>query len=1005
MRCLVFIILLAPLGALAQHWDWVQMIAGGGNNVVWDMTHDSQDNIICTGRCKLSVTFGFPNGIPVTAYGSQTDAYVFKITPQGDTLWARKMGYVDPDWGRGITVDSDDNIYVTGDFVNMAIFGSDTIYGYNNGSTNPNSQARSGFIAKYDPDGNLVWVNKFQGGDRVRPYSISLDSQNNAYVAGHMMGLTTFDSFTIGEANTTTFGFFAKYDPTGTCVWARYVDAPTGSEAMDIKVLDDNRIAITGFYKTQFQYDGHLFPGGSTVWGNFFMMQVDSMNNYIWNTTWTGPFLIQGNEMAIDSDKNTYVVGNFAYSMTNGSITIQSLGSGSTTSEYIDNRNSFVAKYDIDGNLLWVNRIGTQMLTQFDAIALLDDSKVVIGGYTADTIFMDNPVDTIIAANGVPSTVIIAYDQDGQHIWNKQIISSGVNPDNAVKAITCDSEKNLYCGGWFDQVGTWDDVSKTASNGYDAYIAKLFPPLEPQVEGTDTVCQGETILLESFRYGGPVTYSWLTQDAVTITAYEDSIWLQFPLDGVDTIRYIVSNGHETDTAIHIIHVLPMPVVDLGPDQAICDGAIVTFDAGGANYFYDWGAGFVLNDSLLAANATATISITVKDIFGCENSDQVEVLVNPLPVVELGPDTLLCTGETIALIAGPISLSYDWGSGFTPGDNSLVITGPGTYVVQVMDGNGCVAVDSINCLYSTSLPVDLGPDQVLCDGTSLLLVAGETGYSYDWGSGFVFNDSTLMVSVAGQYSVVVESMSGCTGTDTIQLTYGALPVVDLGPDMTDCEGSNITLDAGSAGFSYNWGSGFIPDDSSLVVTSSGAYFVNVQNLSGCSNSDSVNVYFNPLPNVDLGPDDIVCTGDSLILVAGTSADSYDWGSGFIVGDSSLTVYTGGVYSVTVMNSWGCTNSDNILVTASGCLGVPENEIMQVVVVPNPFVNNIVIQFNTDNFTQVDLLVFSVTGEVVARFNKVTSDEPLDLSGLNAGVYYCVLSDSGNYSERVKVIKLN
>jgi len=776
--------------SFGQSWDWVQTIGLGGNNVVWDMTHDSQNNIITTGRVKFTVRFGLlPDGIVSGPIGSQTDAYIFKMTDQGDTLWARRMGGVDPDWSRGIAVDQFDNIYITGDFVNMAVFGNDTIYGYNNGSADPNLQARSGFIAKYDPAGNLIWVNKFQGGAFCRSYSIDVDNNGNSYITGMMSGITQFDAQTTGEANVTQLCFVAKYNANGICVWANYIDSPFNSVGNDIKIINNEKIVLTGYYKSVMVYNGNSFPGGSTSWGNFFLLEIDSSGSFIWNKTGTGSYNIAGNDIVIDGQENIYVVGHFAQSINFGTVSLVSIGTGTNTAQINANRDSFLAKYNVNGNMFWVNHIGNDTLTQFDAIELIDDSKVLIGGYTMDTIFVSNPVDTIIPFGGKPSTVVMAYDSAGTYLWNKTVNASGTGADNAIKSITVDKFRNIYCGGWYDEFGTWGTTTIQADNGYDAYIAKIFPPLGPKILGDSIICNSDTLVLTASRYGSPFTHSWVVQNGVVLSSTADSLILLTPALGVDTIRYIVTNGYETDTAILILNISVPPFIDLGADQGGCAGDIIVLDAGGPDFLYDWGSGFLINDTL------------------------------------------------------------------------------------------------------------------------------------------------------------------------------------------------------------------------YTVTSSGTYDVGIMDTAGCTNFDTINVLLAD-PVVNLGADDVLCSGDSLILVGGTQGFFYNWGSGFVLDDSTLTVFSNGSYSVVVMDQNNCIGSDSMNVVMSGCLSVNENTESTFKVIPNPFTNYLQIQFDPVSFDgQMIFSVYSITGDLVFRLENPGKNDLIDLTNLQPGVYFCAISDSGNISNLIKVVKIN
>jgi len=84
-----------------------------------------------------------------------------------------------------------------------------------------------------------------------------------------------------------------------------------------------------------------------------------------------------------------------------------------------------------------------------------------------------------------------------------------------------------------------------------------------------------------------------------------------------------------------VTVNPLPVVNAGADQTICIGAPVTLNGSGA-VSYTWTNG-VTNGVAFNPTTTTTYTVTGTDANGCQNTDQVTVTVNPLPVVNAGTD--------------------------------------------------------------------------------------------------------------------------------------------------------------------------------------------------------------------------------------------------------------------------------------------------------------------------------------------------------------------------------
>ncbi len=138
---------------------------------------------------------------------------------------------------------------------------------------------------------------------------------------------------------------------------------------------------------------------------------------------------------------------------------------------------------------------------------------------------------------------------------------------------------------------------------------------------------------------------------------------------------------------------------------------------------------------------------------------------------------------------------------------------------------------------------------------------------------------------------------------------AFQTVSLGPDTSLCDINNLILDAGSGFVSYTWSTSDMTQ--TTTVNSPGTYFVNVIDASSCPSSDTITVAEFPPVNVNLGSDQSICPGDTLILDAGAGFTNYSWSSG---GNAQLENATDSAdYIVDVIDANGCAGSDTITVS--------------------------------------------------------------------------------------------
>lgn len=197
--------------------------------------------------------------------------------------------------------------------------------------------------------------------------------------------------------------------------------------------------------------------------------------------------------------------------------------------------------------------------------------------------------------------------------------------------------------------------------------------------------------------------------------------------------------------------------------------------------------------------------------------------------------------------------------------------------------------------SNGFSLNIGNDTTLCQGQTLTLDATTPNATYLWQ-----NNSTnpvFTVTQQGTYWVRV-TVNGCSATDTVHVTYGSLPVVDLGSNMTLCQGETLTLDATTANATYLW-----QDNSTnptFTVVQSGTYQVEVTNACGTA-TDAVTVTFNPIPVVDLGKDTTLCEGATMTLDATTANATYLWQDNST--NPTFDVVQAGTYQVEVTNNCG------------------------------------------------------------------------------------------------------
>ncbi|MEI8204526.1 MAG: hypothetical protein WCH34_16005, partial [Bacteroidota bacterium] len=328
-----------------------------------------------------------------------------------------------------------------------------------------------------------------------------------------------------------------------------------------------------------------------------------------------------------------------------------------------------------------------------------------------------------------------------------------------------------------------DSINCTATDQVLVTVGNL-PPVNL---GNDTVlCQGQGILLSAGS--GYTSYLWsnsTTASTLYVTA-PGSWWVK------------ASNNCGTSTDTILVNYSPAVHVNLGNDTTLCLGGSLQLNAGSGFNQYHWNDNTQL--STLNVSQTGYYSVTVSNSTGCQGIDTIHVSFDQL-TVNLGNDTSLCSNTSLILNAGNPNCTYLWKDGTT--QQTINVNTSGTYWVEVTSPSNCKASDTIQVQIYPPFTFSLGNDTTLCAGNTIVLNPGIFS-NYLWENGSA--SQTQSISSSGIYWVRVINNNGCSARDSINITFHALPIINLGSDKEFCSTDNMILDAGNGFSFYNWQDG-------------------------------------------------------------------------------------------------------------------------------------------------------------------------------------------------------
>ncbi|MCW5924314.1 MAG: T9SS type A sorting domain-containing protein [Saprospiraceae bacterium] len=469
---LAFALLMPPfIRAQDVTLEWAKQMGGTLDDEGWYIAVDAFGNVYTTGHFQGTVDFDpGPDKFNLTAAGGN-DIYVSKSAPDGNFIWAKRMGGVSDDRGLSLAVAASGNVYVTGRFIGLADFdpGPDTFNLVSVGSSDI-------FISALDADGNLLWAKRIGGAADDRALSIAVTSSGNVYTTGWFSGTVDFDPDPFDIFNLTSAGssdiFISKLDDAGNFVWAKRI----GGNAVDIgyfiTVDASGDVFTTGVFRNTVDFDPGPEVYNLTSAGNadIFLSKLDPDGNFVWAKRMGGLFFDGGYSIGFDALGNIYTTGEFQFTadFDPGSDVYSLTSAGSY--------DIFVSKLDPDGNFVWAKRMGGT-LGDLGYAATVDamGNVYVTGSFQGTADFDPGPDVYSLTSAGNYDVFICKLDSDGNFSWAERIGGSGWD-DGLFIAI--DAAGSIHIVGVFQATLDFDpDLlathNLTSAGGWDIFILKL----------------------------------------------------------------------------------------------------------------------------------------------------------------------------------------------------------------------------------------------------------------------------------------------------------------------------------------------------------------------------------------------------------------------------------------------------------------------------------------------------------------------------------------------------
>ena len=233
----IFVAKYSPDGA--HQWSKTFEVGKSADNTGYGIAVDSYDNIIITGSFVEKVNFG---GGRLYGYAAVVpDIFVVKLSSTGDHIWSKVFGSVDGDYGLGVVVDTNDNVFVTGAFTGTVDFGGGPLTSA--GSTDC-------FVVKFSPAGGHVWSKRFGSTSGDTGNSIGVDGSGNVVVTGYFAGTVNFGGGSLTSAGGVD-AFVAKFSSAGSHLWSKRFGGANNDAGNSVAVDSSGNAVVTGYFRGQ----------------------------------------------------------------------------------------------------------------------------------------------------------------------------------------------------------------------------------------------------------------------------------------------------------------------------------------------------------------------------------------------------------------------------------------------------------------------------------------------------------------------------------------------------------------------------------------------------------------------------------------------------------------------------------------------------------------------------------------------------------------------------------
>ena len=865
----------------SQNWITSKAIVGSDVEPKYSIL-DPSNNLIVLGAFKDSLYSPYS----YVSYGAR-DLVLLKLNADYQVQWSTRIGCSSADIAGGLTIDNQNNIYITGNYYNtLKITENDTLINSGNADV---------FLIKYNSDGIFQWAKRVASSSTLQSsFDLKYNGVDKLIMTGFYKDSIIFGSQTVNTdtlpGNSFISNYIATFDLSGNYIWAKTFLGTNDNTRIRRVDLSQNGYYFGGYFQGDLYFNIDTISSYTTNSFDAFLFKTDFNGNVQWIRRIRGQSTENFKTLATDEFDNVYILGNY------NSPTIFVDSTAASTVTFAGNTggyDTYIGKYNRSGVLQWFLCKGSSAKDIYNDF-VVRNNLIYATGYFADQIVFNN--DTLKTSSSLNEDAFLAaFNEIGDPIAGISITGTGDYNDAGV-TVNMGASSRAYVSGYFrsPRIKIGDSTYyNNHVNKSDLFFAIYQHPFKAVITDERQVsCYGGNDgMLKVTPYFGraPYIYTWSHNPSLNNAVAENLSARNYSVT--------ITDADSRTASISATVSQPTPLSTSGAITPVTcyngnDGAIDVTPSGGiAPYSYNWlspdGSGInPISQDQDNINRGHYI-LTLKDKNLCQRIDTFFV-TEPAPFT-FGNSTIdsikIPPGNngaiTLVVEGGTSPYTYNWnGPGIVndPSQNLVNLSVGGTYIVSVTDSKSCHGDTSFLVPSDTMLIASISSKtDVDCKGGStgsatVAISNGSDNYTYAWrnnaGTAYGGNEPILSGVPADKYFVnVTDNVSSKTTETSVIINEPSTGIsLLLNPTPLRCYNDNsgvinLTVTGGVLPYSYHWSNGAVTED--LVNIAAANYSVTVTDTKGCIQTGSEQITQPTTLSLNLIPDPvnrIYCFGD-------------------------------------------------------------------------------------------------------------------------------------------------